>query len=110
MNVTLIGMAGAGKTHLGERLARDLALEWIDSDILLSKAYGGRDIQNILDELGEEKYMETEGKICLEAIHGRDNLLLSPAGSIIYNDPWLKRVRNNSVTMYLKVPYEKIEE
>jgi shikimate kinase len=86
MNVTLIGVAGAGKSYLGKKLAGELQLEWVDSDVLLSEAFDGRDIQSILDELGEEEYMKTEGQICINHIKKADNLLLSPAGSIIYND------------------------
>ena len=110
MNVTLIGMAGAGKSHLGEKLARELGLEWVDSDVLLSEAHEGRDIQSILDELGEERYLGTEAKICMDHTRGRDNLLLSPAGSIVYNDVWLKHVCDISIVIYLRVPYETIEE
>lgn len=110
MNVTLIGMAGAGKSYLGRKLAEKLELEWVDSDLLLSEAHGGRDIQSILDELGEEAYILTEGKICMDYTRDRDNLLLSPAGSIIYNDEWLRHARDTSIIIYLKVPVEVIEE
>jgi shikimate kinase len=109
MNVTLIGMAGAGKSYLGAKLAEELGLEWIDSDVVLSDAFGGRDIQSILNELGEERYVEVEGNLCVDHMRGRDNLLLSPAGSIVYNDEWLKHVRDSSTVIYLKVPYETIE-
>ena len=110
MNVTLIGMAGAGKSYLGKKLATELSLDWVDSDILLSDAFGGRDIQSILDELGEERYVETEGDICIKATDGRDDLLLSPAGSVIYNASWLRHMTDNSTVIYLKVPFETIEE
>jgi shikimate kinase len=110
MNITLIGMAGAGKSYLGKRLSEEMGLEWVDSDVLLSEAHGGRDIQSILDEMGEEQYMEIEGRICTDHIRGKDRLLLSPAGSVIYNKDWLKHVCDNSVVIYLKVPYEVIEE
>jgi shikimate kinase len=110
MNITLVGMAGAGKSYLGKKLSEELGLEWVDSDALLSEAFGGREIQGILDELGEEEYLETEGKICLDCTKGKDNLLLSPAGSIIYNQAWLKHAQDNSIMVYLKVPYETIEE
>ena len=110
MNVTLIGMAGAGKSYLGSILGKELGLEWHDSDVELSKAHEGRDIQSILDELGEERYMETEAALAIGQIKGRDNLLLSPAGSIIYNTDWLKHVCDHSVVIYLKVPYDTIEE
>jgi shikimate kinase len=109
MNVTLIGMAGAGKSYLGKKLAEKLGLEWVDSDVLLSEAFDGRDIQSILDELGEEKYLETEARICIDATKGRDNMLLSPAGSVIYVEEWMNHHRDISEVIYLKVPFDTVE-
>ena len=109
MNLTLIGMAGAGKTYLGAKLSKGLGLRSVDSDVLLSDAYGGRDIQGILDELGEKEYLATEARICIENTLGCDGLLLSPSGSVVYTDKWVDHLRNISTVIYLKVPFETIE-
>jgi shikimate kinase len=109
MNVTFTGMAGAGKSYLGRKLANELGLEWIDSDVLLSESFGGKDIQTILDELGEEKYLETEANICIDHTNGRDNMLLSPSGSIIHTQDWMDHVRGISKVIYLKVPFGMVE-
>ena len=109
MNVTFIGMAGAGKSYYGKKLAERLNLEWVDSDVLLSEAYGGRDIQSILDELGEEAYLREEARVCMEAAHGRDNVLFSPGGSTVYTPEWMDFMRGISKVIYLKVPYETVE-
>ena len=109
MNLTLIGMAGAGKSYLGKKLAEELDLEWIDSDLLLSRAFIDKDIQTIHDELGEEKYLETEADICINATRGRDGMLISPAGSVVYVDRWMQHLRDISKVIYLKVPFEVVE-
>lgn len=109
MNVTLIGMAGAGKSYLGKKLAERLHLDWVDSDVLLSEAHDGKDIQTILDELGEEKYLETEARICIEATKDRTDVLVSPAGSVIYVDDWMNHLRDISKVIYLKVPFDTVE-
>lgn len=109
MNITLIGMAGAGKSYLGKKLAAELGLDWIDSDLLLSEAFDGKDIQTILDELGEEKYLETEAKICIDATKGRDKLLISPGGSVAYVPAWMKHLRDISKVVYLQVPFDMVE-
>lgn len=109
MNLTLIGMAGAGKSYLGKKLAQEFQLDWVDSDVLLSEAHGGKDIQGILDELGEERYLGTEAKVCMDAARGRDNMLLSPAGSVIYVDEWMRFMRGLSKVVYLKVPFDTVE-
>ena len=109
MNVTLIGMAGAGKSYLGKNLAERLKLDWVDSDILLSQAYGGKDIQSILDEIGEESLLQAEAKVSMDAAAGRDNVLFSPGGSIIYTPEWMNYMRGISKVIYLQVPYETVE-
>ena len=79
------------------------------SSDLLSQAFGGKDIQTILEELGEEKYVDTEARICIEHTKGRDNLVISPAGSSIYHQAWTDHLRDISSTIYLKVPFEMVE-
>jgi len=109
MNLTLIGMAGAGKSYLGKRLAKKLALEFIDSDDRLAEKFG-KPIQEILDELGEKKYVETEAALNIEHTMNRDDALISPSGSSIYSERWMDHLKDISIVVYLRVPYEMIEE
>ncbi|MDO8513946.1 MAG: shikimate kinase [bacterium] len=108
MNITLIGMAGAGKSYIGRPLAERLELEFIDIDKLLESAYG-KPIQSILDELGATKYVETESEMLIQGTSGRDNLVISPGGSIIYRDRAMDHTKDISTLVYLKVPFETIE-
>ena len=108
MNVTLIGMAGAGKSYLGKKLAAELKYDLHDSDIELAKAWG-KSIQSILDEIGEEKYLETEGDLAIRQTVGRDNLVISPAGSVVYVEKWMNHLRDCSKVIYLKIPFETVE-
>src|SRR3989344_2844100 len=109
MNVTLIGMAGAGKSHIGRRLAERLGLQYLDVDEDLWEAKYGKGIQEILDELGEENYVAEEERLLIEATSGKDNLMISPPGSVVYQDHALRHLKSISVVIYLRVPYETIE-
>ena len=108
MNVTLIGMAAAGKTHIGKQLARRLSLDFVDIDDRLEERYK-KPIQALLEEVGEEKYLDLETRMLVDSTLGRDNLLISPGGSIIYRDSAMRHVRDTSKVVYLKVPFEVIE-
>lgn len=109
MNVTLIGMAGAGKSHIGRKLAERLGLTLLDVDRDLWETKYGKGIQEILDELGEDRYISEEERLIIESTSGKDNLLISPPGSVVYEDDALKHLNDISSIIYLCVPYETIE-
>jgi len=108
MNITLIGMAGAGKSHIGKHLAEQLEFDLVDSDELLAEKFG-KSIQDLLDELGVAKYVNTEAALHIERTRGRDHMVLAPAGSVIYSDTWLDHIKDISEIVYLRVPYEVVE-
>ena len=59
-SISLIGMAGAGKSSVGKRAGkRHLAFRLIDSDALIEKQHG-KSLQNILDDEGYIKLREIE--------------------------------------------------
>ncbi len=108
-NITLIGMATAGKTHVGKPLAQKLGFEFVDIDELLQKAYK-KSIQDILDEVGAEQYLELETEMLISGTSGRNGLVISPGGSIVYRDDAMKHAKDVSKVIYLQVPFETIEK
>ena len=61
-SISLIGMAGAGKSSVGRELARTLGFRLIDSDVLIEKQHG-KSLQNILDDEGYLKLREIENTV-----------------------------------------------
>ena len=57
--IFLIGYMGCGKTTLGEALAQELLIPYIDLDELIEHTWGKTIIQ-IFDELGEDRFREIE--------------------------------------------------
>jgi len=102
-------MAGAGKSHIGRKLAERLGLQFLDVDKDLWEVKYGKEIQEILNELGEEKYVAGEERLIIEGTSGKDNLLISPPGSVVYQDNALRHLKEISSIIYLRVPYEIIE-
>ena len=39
-SISLIGMAGAGKSSIGKKLAKHLEFHFVDSDLLIEEKYG----------------------------------------------------------------------
>ena len=61
-----MGPMGVGKTTIGKKLAKRLEVEFIDTDVLLTKRHG--EIPKIFAELGERQFREFEETCVLDAI------------------------------------------
>ena len=103
MNITLIGMPGAGKSVVGKRLAERLGYECIDTDTILEEQYR-LPLQSVLEQLGAEAFLKKEAEIVISQTSGRSNLVVSPGGSAVYDRNTMKHLKNVSKIFYLKVP------
>jgi shikimate kinase len=106
-SISLIGMAGAGKTSVGKELARTLGFSFIDSDALIEKQHG-KSLQNILTDEGYIKLREIEN-IALKSIQFNETIL-STGGSAVYSDEAMEHIQQNSKVIFLEVPFSQILE
>ena len=110
MNLTLIGMPGAGKSYIGKLLAERRGLEFLDVDRHLLEPTHGKQLQEILDAMGSERFMAWEEQLMIDHTKGKDGLLISPPGSIAHEPRALEHFRAISTVVYLMVPFETIEQ
>jgi shikimate kinase len=106
MNITLIGMPGAGKSLMGKEVARRLNLRLIDTDELIRQRTG-LSLGETLARLGDELFIQLEEKIVLQ-LGNFDNCVLSPGGSVIYSKKAIDFLKRRSVVISLNVPVEVI--
>ena len=104
-SISLIGMAGAGKSSIGKKLAEHLNFDFIDSDLLIEKRYG-QSLQDILNQNGNEKFKEIEEGVLLSLEFNRN--VLATGGSAVFCDAAMEHLKVNSKVIYLEVPYEEI--
>ena len=106
-SISLIGMAGAGKSSIGIKLAQQLNLKFVDSDLLIEERFA-QTLQEILDDAGYLKLRAIEE----EAILSIDlaDTLLSTGGSAVYSDKSMQYLQQNSLVIYLEVPFDQILE
>jgi len=107
MNIVLIGMSGAGKSTLGVLLAKALGMDFVDTDIVIQQ-HEGRLLQDIIDQDGNERFMEIEGEIVSEL--QLKNCIISTGGSVIYSEKAMNVLKQGGHIIYLHVPYEEIEK
>ena len=106
MNITLIGMAGAGKSFIGKALARKYGLRFIDIDAIIEQD-SGKKLKNVVGELGDRKFIRLEQKTVLGLKKIKD-AVISPGGSIIYSGRAMKRLLKLGPVIFLKVPFSVI--
>ena len=106
-SISLIGMAGAGKSTVGRELANILNFRLIDSDTLIEEQQG-KSLQKILDDEGYIRLREIEDSV-LKNLHFKE-IILSTGGSAVYSDEAMKHIQQNSKVIFLDVSFGKILE
>lgn len=101
MNVSLIGMSGAGKSYIGRQAADALELAFIDIDSIV-EGYAGKPLPAIIDELGDDGFVRIEAAATEKACDA-DNQLISTGGSIVYSESAIESLRERTRVIYLRV-------
>jgi shikimate kinase len=80
--IALVGLMGAGKSHIGRRLATLLEREFFDSDAEVERA-AGLSVRDIFTTLGEAAFREGERKVLARLIDGPPSVLATGGGAFI---------------------------
>jgi len=99
-NVYLIGPMGSGKTTIGQRLAKKLNLEFVDSDHELEEQTGAS-VSLIFDVEGEEGFRRRETGM-LRKLTARRNVLIATGGGAILKEENRKLLRKSGLVVYLR--------
>jgi shikimate kinase len=98
--ITLVGMAGAGKSTLGGLLAGRLDWGQLDTDRYM-ESYYGLSLQEILDTYGLDEFLRIE-----EGLVSKLNLtrtVISTGGSVIYGPEAVKRLKELGPVVLLDI-------
>jgi shikimate kinase len=80
--IILIGPPGAGKTSIGRALAKDLDVDFADTDTLIEEDQG-KSVSLIFVEDGEPHFREVEARVCLAALQEVQGVLSLGGGSVL---------------------------
>lgn len=103
MNITLIGMPGAGKSFYGKLLAKELNYAFIDIDALIEAE--GMKISELIATQGDQAFNDKEARKILD-LHNLTNTIITPGGSCIYSDKAMQHLQKISTIIYLNIPLE----
>ncbi len=106
-NYVLIGMPGAGKSTVGVVLAKRLGYRFLDSDLVIQEKTG-KLLYQLIEELGEAGFLvlenEVNASLCVQ------KTVIATGGSAVYGKEAMEYLRRNGQIVYLKLPYEELEE
>lgn len=91
---------GAGKTAIGRELAKQLQLDFLDSDQEIERRTGA-DIQLIFEKEGEAGFRRREREVIAELTQ-RDNLVLATGGGAVLDAANRAALRDRGFVIYLK--------
>lgn len=100
--ITLIGMPGSGKSTLGVLLAKELAWDYIDTDLLIQKKHGK--LQHIIEQHGYQQLRHIESDILLSL--SANKTVIATGGSAIYGHQAMEHLKQFSTTIWLNVSFE----
>jgi len=105
-NIYLIGLMGAGKTTVGQLLARRLGREFLDTDELV-EARAGRSIARIFTGEGEARFRELEQQVIKEVAQKDDQVIALGGGAPLREENW-RAIDSTGIVIYLRADAETL--
>jgi shikimate kinase len=106
--VVLVGLMGVGKSTVGRRLARRLALDFVDSDAAIEDA-SGYSAAEVFERFGERDFRDGERRLVARLIEGEVRVIATGGGAFV--DPRTRELLNErAITVWLDAPVEVLAE
>ncbi len=104
-SVILVGMPGAGKSTLGVMLAKMLAKDFVDTDLLIQlRAHAT--LQEVLDQQGYLALRQLEEETLLSCQF--DNHIVATGGSAVYSEKGMTHLKTFGPVVYLDVSLDEL--
>ncbi|MEM6535997.1 MAG: shikimate kinase [Pseudomonadota bacterium] len=104
--IALVGLMGAGKSTVGQRLARALGRPFFDSDDEIEKA-AGLSVSDIFRLHGEVEFRRVEHRILERLLSGPTHVLATGGGAYMNADT-RDLLRQRAVTVWLNADLETL--
>ncbi|EFC47002.1 predicted protein [Naegleria gruberi] len=110
-HLVLMGPPGAGKTTTSKLLGKLLNIPVFDIDDDLLEVVWNMPVSEKLSQVGEEGFIQAEGKACLELrMESSEPTLIALSGSVPLHRDAIENIRKQGVVIYLDIPSTIIEK
>jgi shikimate kinase len=106
LNIVLTGFMGTGKTAVGEKLAKELKMQYVDTDKMIEEDTGTT-ISKIFKKFGEDHFrdLETQAVKCVAML---DNFVIATGGGAVLREENMVELERNGVVICLSATPEVI--
>lgn len=107
-SIVLTGMPGCGKSTLGVILAKELGMDFVDTDIVIQNMTGSL-LQDILENEGVDGLLDREEQAIL-SLDMSTPRVISTGGSAVLREKSMKHLLEKGVCVYIRLQLENIEK
>lgn len=106
-SLCFIGMAGCGKSTIGEALSLQLGIGFIDTDLLIEKKFKSS-LEQIKKENGYKFLRHAEEEVILRL--DNDIQIISTGGSAVYSEKSMIHLSSFCKIIYINTPLDEIKK
>ncbi len=105
-NIVLIGMPGSGKSTIGKKLSKQLDMNLLEVDDLITEKIS-MSIKDYFEKYGESKFREVEKEV-IKSLRNNTNSIISCGGGVIKNKENIDYLSRNGIIIFLDRNINKI--
>jgi shikimate kinase len=106
LTLSLVGMPGCGKTTVGRHLARQLDLQFIDSDGEIERRVG-MPIREYFAAHGEDAFRDVEQEV-IETLTARTGVLVATGGGVVLRPSNRDALHSRTHVLYLRTTPDEL--
>ena len=104
-NISFIGMAGCGKSTLGNAISKKMSLSFQDTDHLIEEKFN-MSLEDIKNKFGYEFVRSAEEEVILSL--NDSTKIISTGGSAVYSEIAMNHLKSFSRIIYINTPLKTI--
>ncbi|MFG6446889.1 shikimate kinase [Roseateles sp. BYS180W] len=108
IRLCLVGMPGVGKSTAGRMLAKQLKVQFFDSDAVIEQRLCGETIKQFFSRCGEEAFRDLESEVLAELVGRGGEWVLATGGGAVLRERNRELLRTHSTVIYLRSSPDEI--